>query len=69
MNKKTNCKSGVYIIKYSDTSIKIGMSSNIAKRILSYQGYQANAKPPEVLLVVFTPAYEDLETQSHVFAN
>jgi hypothetical protein len=57
------------MIKYSDTSIKIGMSSNIAKRIASYQGYQPNAEPPKVLLVIFTRAYEELETQSHIFAS
>lgn len=45
------------------------MSGNIARRILSYQGYQPNAKPPDVLLVVFTRAYEELEIQSHLFAS
>ena len=37
-------KSGVYVVRFDENSIKIGMSRDIEQRLKQYTGYQAGAK-------------------------
>ena len=67
--KGGSCKSGVYVLRYSEECIKIGMSSNVERRLKSYQGYQKDAQPVERLMIVYTEDYEILEKAAHCFAG
>ena len=63
------CNSGVYIVRFDQTCIKIGRSKDIAKRLKQYAGYRGQAQQVEKVLLVFTPQYIELEKASHKFAE
>jgi hypothetical protein len=63
------CNSGVYIVRFDETCIKIGRSKDIQKRLKQYAGYRPHASQVEKILLVFTPQYKELEKASHRFAE
>lgn len=63
------CNSGVYIVRFDQSCIKIGRSKDIARRLKQYAGYRGQAQQVEKILLVFTPEYVELEKVSHKFAE
>ena len=66
MNK---CKSGVYVIRYDESCIKIGRSKDIESRLKQYSGYRSRGQEVHRLLLVLTPDYVECEHLSHKFAE
>ena len=51
-------KSGIYVLRYSDDCIKIGMSKNIKQRLDQYRGYQVYAKKVKPLMIHYSKSYK-----------
>ena len=42
--REDDVPSGIYILRYSKSCIKIGMSNDIRRRLKQYKGYQVDAR-------------------------
>ena len=61
--------SGIYIVRFDENSIKIGMSNDVERRLKQYTGYQGSARPVQKLMIVYTPEVRKFEKMSHLFAS
>jgi hypothetical protein len=60
-------KSGIYILKFSDKTIKIGRSKNINKRVKSYRGGSPDGLGYPKLMYIYTKHEIKLERKIHKF--
>jgi len=57
--------SGIYVLKFSSKTVKIGMASNLNRRIKQYRGYSPQGKGYPSLLIIKTNKYKELEKKIH----
>lgn len=62
-------RSGIYILKFSDKTIKIGRSKDIKKRVNSYKGGSPDGLGYKKLIYLYTKNEIKLESKIHRFAN
>jgi hypothetical protein len=58
-------KSGIYLLRYSRKTVKLGRSKNIEKRLESYRGYHKTGKRFRELLIIKTKNHKRLEKDLH----
>jgi len=47
-----NVEGGVYVLRFSKKTVKIGMGSNIERRLRQYRGYHRHGKDYPRLLII-----------------
>lgn len=62
-------RSGIYILKFSDSTIKIGRSKDIKKRVRQYRGGSPDGQGYRKLMFIYTKNEIQLEGKLHRFAN
>ena len=62
-------RSGIYILKFSNKTIKIGRSKDIKKRVKSYRGGSPDGQGYKKLVYLYTENEIKLENKIHRFAN
>lgn len=62
-------RSGIYILKFSNKTIKIGRSKDISKRVKSYRGGSPDGQGYKKMLFIYTKNEIKLEKKIHRFAN
>ena len=60
-------KSGIYLLRYSRKTIKLGRSKNIQTRLESYRGYHKFGKRFTELMIIKTKKHKKLEKLLHEF--
>jgi hypothetical protein len=61
---------GIYLLKYSKTTVKLGMSkSNISARLRQYRGYHRHGKDYKRLLIIYSKHARELEKLLHEEVN
>jgi hypothetical protein len=62
-------KSGIYILKFSDKTIKIGRSKDIHKRVKSYRGSSPDGRGYPKMMYLYTRNEIKLERKIHRYVG
>lgn len=58
-------KGGIYVLKFSKRTVKIGMGSDIQRRLKQYRGYHKYGRDYKRLLIIKSKYPKELETLIH----
>ena len=67
--KGRSVNGGIYVLRYSHKTIKIGMGKNIESRLRQYRGYHKYGKDFPRLLIIKSKYPRELEKTIHKFIS